>query len=69
MSHNICLSDYNRTCEMYAIVEDREDNNFITSKQILERIIKCFLNKLNNQDKYLAIKYLMQYFPSNQSLI
>lgn len=51
MSENIFLSDYNRTCEMYSIVQDRENNNLITSNEILERIIKCFLNKLNNNDK------------------
>ncbi|CAD8174795.1 unnamed protein product [Paramecium octaurelia] len=69
MLQDISLSDFIRTCEMYAIVEDRENNNFITSNYILEPIIKCFLNKLNDNDKQLAIKYLMQYFPTNSTLI
>ncbi|CAD8174714.1 unnamed protein product [Paramecium octaurelia] len=70
MSETLYLSDYINTCEMFAIVNDRERQNFrIPSTPILTQIIQCFLNKLNNNDKQLAIKYLTQYFSNNTALV
>ncbi|CAK81485.1 unnamed protein product (macronuclear) [Paramecium tetraurelia] len=68
MFQDIKVSNYNRTIEMYAIVDDRENNNLITSDYILKRIIKSFIHKLNDDDKQLAIKYFLQYFPYNSTL-
>jgi hypothetical protein len=66
---NNSLLLYNKTLELLSIVGDKECN-IIRSDNIFEKIIFCFLNKLNsNDDKQLAIKYLMSIFPNNEFLL
>ncbi|CAD8131511.1 unnamed protein product [Paramecium pentaurelia] len=63
------LSKYNKTLELQSIVDDKF-NKIFCSEQVFEKIVNCFLEKLKKEDdKKLAIGYLIDTFPDNNYLI